>query len=183
MSAKHPEERTVEVLEPPGGVDEELLSLYFENKRRSGGGPLESVEIKHNRVVLVFEEAEAAARVLSKRHHVVHNSELSVRKPPSKDRCRLLLRGISPHTSTEMIELYVENMMDLNITDYTLIPSPESNFFLIHLRRPLSKGQISVHFCNYLEEVSVYHLGLIDDVYRNHVYKPTTVIEIALLKI
>ncbi|MEQ2188450.1 hypothetical protein GOODEAATRI_015176 [Goodea atripinnis] len=58
MSAKHPEERTVEVLEPPGGVDEELLSLYFENKRRSGGGPLESVEIKQNRVVLVFEEAE-----------------------------------------------------------------------------------------------------------------------------
>ncbi|KAK5613509.1 hypothetical protein CRENBAI_020932 [Crenichthys baileyi] len=139
MSAKNPEERTVEVLEPPGGVDEELLSLYFENKRRSGGGPLEAVEIKQNRVVLVFEEAEAAARVLKKRHHVVHNSKLIVRKPPSKDRCRLLLRGISPHTSTEMIELYVENLMDLNITDYTLIPSPESNFFLIHLSRPLSK--------------------------------------------
>ncbi|XP_038143664.1 protein mono-ADP-ribosyltransferase PARP10 [Cyprinodon tularosa] len=139
MSAVSVEERTVEVLELPGGVDEELLYLYFENKRRSGGGPLESVEIKQDRVVLVFEEAEAAARVLSKGHHVVHNSELSVRKPPSKDPCRLLLRGISPYTSVEMVELYVENMMDLNDTDYTLMPSPEGGFFLIHLNQPLSK--------------------------------------------
>lgn len=82
----------------------------------------------------------AAARVLSKRHHVVHNSELSVRKPPSKDQSRLLLRGVSPYTSTEMIELYVENMMDLNVTDYALIPSPEKDFILIHLSQPLSKG-------------------------------------------
>lgn len=58
MSAENLEERTVEVLELPGKVDEELLCLYFENRRRSGGGPLESVQIKQNRVVLVFEEAE-----------------------------------------------------------------------------------------------------------------------------
>ncbi|XP_014909500.1 poly [ADP-ribose] polymerase 10 [Poecilia latipinna] len=139
MSGNNPEGRTVEVLELPGNIDEELLYLYFENKRRSGGGPLESVEIKQNCAVLRFEDAEAAARVLSKGHHVVHNSELSVRKPPSKDRCRLLLRGVSPYTSTEMIELYVENMMDLKVTDYTLIPSPEKGFVLIHLSQPLSK--------------------------------------------
>ncbi|KAM4725000.1 protein mono-ADP-ribosyltransferase PARP10 isoform 1-T2 [Anableps anableps] len=139
MSANNLEERTVEVLQLPGDVDEELLYLYFENKRRSGGGPLESVEIKQNYAVLLFEEAEAAARVLSKRHHIVHNSELSVRKPPSKDRCRLLLRGISPYTNTELIELYVENMMELDVTDYTLIPSPQKDFILIHLSKPLSK--------------------------------------------
>uniref|UniRef100_A0A3B3UZP6 RRM domain-containing protein n=1 Tax=Poecilia latipinna TaxID=48699 RepID=A0A3B3UZP6_9TELE len=146
MSGNNPEGRTVEVLELPGNIDEELLYLYFENKRRSGGGPLESVEIKQNCAVLRFEDAEAAARVLSKGHHVVHNSELSVRKPPSKDRCRLLLRGVSPYTSTEMIELYVENMMDLKVTDYTLIPSPEKGFVLIHLSQPLSKGQMRVFY-------------------------------------
>lgn len=48
----------VEVLALPPGVDEELLSLYFENKRRSGGGPLVSVEKKGEGAVLVFEEAE-----------------------------------------------------------------------------------------------------------------------------
>lgn len=58
MSGNNPEGRTVEVLELPENVDEELLSLYFENRRRSGGGPLESVEIKQNRAVLCFEDAE-----------------------------------------------------------------------------------------------------------------------------
>lgn len=48
----------VEVLALPAGVDEELLFLYFENKRRSGGGPLVSVEKKGDRAILVFEEAE-----------------------------------------------------------------------------------------------------------------------------
>lgn len=58
MSVENLEERTVEVLALPPGVDEELLSLYFENKRRSGGGPLVSLEKKGDGVVLVFEEAE-----------------------------------------------------------------------------------------------------------------------------
>lgn len=58
MPVESPEERTVEVLALPAGVDEELLCLYFENKRRSGGGPLVSVERKGDGAILVFEEAE-----------------------------------------------------------------------------------------------------------------------------
>ncbi len=58
MPDESPEERTVEVLSLPPGVDEELLFLYFENKRRSGGGPLVSVERKGDGAILVFEEAE-----------------------------------------------------------------------------------------------------------------------------
>lgn len=57
MSADDADERTVEVLAPPPGVHEDLLSLYFENKRRSGGGPLASAERRGDRLVLVFEEA------------------------------------------------------------------------------------------------------------------------------
>ncbi|XP_047461663.1 protein mono-ADP-ribosyltransferase PARP10 [Mugil cephalus] len=139
MPVENTEEKTLEVLALPEGVDEELLCLYFENKRRSGGGPLISVEKKGNRAVLIFEEAEVAARVLSQGHHVLHNVELSVRKPASKDRRRLLLRGVNPNTSTEMIELYVENMMGLNVQDYTLCPSPGRDFILIHLTQPFSK--------------------------------------------
>lgn len=48
----------MEVLQLPDGVDEELLCLYFENKRRSGGGPLESVDRKGDSVILVFEDAQ-----------------------------------------------------------------------------------------------------------------------------
>ncbi|KAM3596856.1 uncharacterized protein V6R79_021806 [Siganus canaliculatus] len=132
-----PEKRTVEVLALPPAVDEELLYLYFENKRRSGGGPLESVEKKGDRAILVFETAQVAAQVLSKGHHVLHNVELSVRKPASKDPCRLLLQGINPNTCTEMIELYVENMLD--VQDYTLHPSPGRDLILIHVSQPFSK--------------------------------------------
>ncbi|XP_070703042.1 protein mono-ADP-ribosyltransferase PARP10 [Pempheris klunzingeri] len=139
MPVESPEERMVEVLALSAGVDEELLCLYFENKRRSGGGPLVSVEKKGDRAILVFEEAEAAARVLSKQDHILHNVELNVRKPASKDQYRLLLQGINPNTSTELIELYVENMMGLNEWDYKLFPSPRRDFILILLSQPFSK--------------------------------------------
>ncbi|XP_029370763.1 protein mono-ADP-ribosyltransferase PARP10 isoform X2 [Echeneis naucrates] len=139
MPVTNLEERTVEVLALPEYVDDELLSLYFENKRRSGGGSLLSLERKGDRAILVFEDTEAAAQVLSKAQHVLHNVELTVRKPPSKDHSRLLLSGIKPDTNTELIELYVENMMELNVTDYTLYPSPGREFILIHLSKPLSK--------------------------------------------
>ncbi|KAK2921360.1 hypothetical protein Q8A73_000845 [Channa argus] len=138
MPVENPEERTVEVLSLPEKVDEELLYLYFENKR-SGGGPLVSVEKRGHRAILVFEDAQAAANVLSKGHHILHNVELILRKAAPKDRCRLLLRGIQPRTIDDMVELYVENMMGLDGTDYTLYPSPGRDVILIHLSQPLSK--------------------------------------------
>lgn len=58
MSAESQENRTVEVLGVPEEVEDELLYLYFENKRRSGGGNLVSVELEGSRAILVFEEAE-----------------------------------------------------------------------------------------------------------------------------
>lgn len=51
-------ERTLEVVNLPPEVDQELLALYFANKRRSGGGPLVSVEKMGDRAIMVFEETE-----------------------------------------------------------------------------------------------------------------------------
>ena len=89
----------------------------------------------------------AAACVLSRGNHVLHNVELNVRKPASKDQCRLLLRGLNPKTFTEMIELYVENMMGLNVIDYTLYRSPGGDLILIHLNQPFLKGLQIIHIC------------------------------------
>ncbi|KAM4630657.1 protein mono-ADP-ribosyltransferase PARP10 [Polymixia lowei] len=139
MPIENQEEKTVEVLGVPKEVDEELLYLYFENKRRSGGGPLVSVDKQDDCAFLVFEEAEVAARVLSKGQHVLHNVELTLRKPASKDQCRLLLRGFNPNTNMELVELYVENIMGIDMDDYTLYPSPGRDAILIHLHQPLSK--------------------------------------------
>ncbi|KAJ0054779.1 hypothetical protein NL108_002924, partial [Boleophthalmus pectinirostris] len=144
----------VEVLGLPQSVDDELLALYFENKRRSGGGPLVSVDKRGDSAILVFEEAEAAARVLSREHHVVHNAELSVRKPASKDPCRFLLKGINPSTSIEMIELFVENLMNLNVQDYSLLPSADKRLLLIQLNQPLAQD-----FQKLSERISKRHLS------------------------
>lgn len=80
-----------------------------------------------------------ASQVL-KKHHVLHNFELTVRKAAQKDPCRLLLRGVNPGTVDDMVELYVENMMGLDEGDYALCPSPGRDLILIHLSEPLSKG-------------------------------------------
>ncbi|NP_001134085.1 Poly polymerase 10 [Salmo salar] len=140
MSVESQENRTVEVLGVPEEVEDELLYLYFENKRRSGGGSLVSVELEGSRAILVFEEADVAARVLSKGPHVLHNAELTVRKPACKDPWRLLLRGVNPTTSQELVELYVENMMGMDIDDYTLYPSPGRDLVLVHFHQTVNKG-------------------------------------------
>lgn len=134
----------MEVPALPPGVDEELLSLYFENKRRSGGGPLASMERRGDCVTLVFEEGSAATRVLAKDRHVLSNSELRVRKPAPRDQLSpppwlLLLRGISPSTCLEMVGLYVENMLGLDAADYALSPAPGRDFIFVCLSQPLSK--------------------------------------------
>lgn len=137
--------RVLEVLGLPQGVDDELLTLYFENKRRSGGGPLVSVDKSQGKAILVFEDAEAAARVLSKEHHVIHNVELSVRKPAAKDPRRFLLKGVNPSTSIEMIELYVENLLNVSVPEYTLLPNADSTIVLIQLSQPLAQDFQKLH--------------------------------------
>ncbi|XP_041759193.1 protein mono-ADP-ribosyltransferase PARP10 [Coregonus clupeaformis] len=139
MSVESQENRTVEVLGVPEEVEYELLYLYFENKRRSGGGSLVSVKLEGSRALLLFEEAEVASRVLSKRPHVLNNAELTVRKPACKDPRRLLLRGVNPTTSQDLVELYVENMMGMDIDDYTLYPSPGRDLVLVHFHQAFNK--------------------------------------------
>lgn len=95
--------------------------------------------------------ATAAARVLSKDRHVLSNGELVVRKPAPREQrsppLLLLLRGISPTTCLEMIELYVENMMGLDAADYALSPAPGRDFIFVRLTQPLSKGEHRAAFC------------------------------------
>lgn len=72
-----------------------------------------------------------------------------MRKPLPRDQrssspLLLLLRGISPNTCQEMIELYVENMMGLDAADYALSAAPGRDFIFICLSQPLSKGVVTV---------------------------------------
>lgn len=140
MAENSPEERSLEVLDLPDDFDEDYLSIYFENKRRSGGGDVESLERCGNKVVVVFKEAEDAAGVLSKESHVLNKTKLTVRKKPPKDPGKLLLKGLNPNTALESVELYVENITSMDVDrDFTLYRSPDKDLVLIHLHNPLSR--------------------------------------------
>lgn len=129
----------MEVLDIPDDLEDDFLSLYFENKRRSGGGNVISLERCGNQALVVFEDAETAARVLSK-SHVLQNYTLTLRRKPPKDPGKLLLKGLNPHTPLDIVELFVENITRMTFeTEFTLYPSPNKDLVLIHLKRPLSK--------------------------------------------
>ncbi|XP_072531780.1 protein mono-ADP-ribosyltransferase PARP10 [Salminus brasiliensis] len=136
MGDENLEDRSVEVLEIPDDVEDDLLLLYFENKR-SGGGSLISLDRDGDRALLVFEEAEVAARVVSKDSHSLSGGKLIVRKKPPKDCGKFVLRGLSPSTSLEMVELYVENLT--GIDEYTLYPSAGRELVLLHVHKPLTE--------------------------------------------
>ncbi|XP_043073694.1 protein mono-ADP-ribosyltransferase PARP10 [Puntigrus tetrazona] len=139
MAEGSPEERSLEILDIPDALDEDLLLLYFDNKRRSGGGNLVSFEKRGNHALAVFEDAETAARVVS-RSHVLQNIKLTVRRKPPKDPGKLLLRGLSPHTSLDYVELYVESVTGMDFeTDFILYQSPNKDLVLVHLKKPIGK--------------------------------------------
>ncbi|XP_064204293.1 protein mono-ADP-ribosyltransferase PARP10 [Anguilla rostrata] len=153
MSEEIVEERTVEVYEIPAEIEDEFLMLYFENKRRSGGGPLVSLNRRGSCAVLVFEEAEVAARVLAKEPHVLQGASLTVRKQAPKDPGKLLLRGMNPRTSLELLELYVENVTGIKDGGYTLYPSQGKDLALIHFHKPISKEEIQRLFAKINEKL------------------------------
>ncbi|XP_026144255.1 poly [ADP-ribose] polymerase 10-like isoform X2 [Carassius auratus] len=139
MAESNLEECSLEILDIPDDLDDDLLSLYFENKRRSGGGNVVSFEKNGNHALVVFEDAETAARVVSK-SHVLQNTKLTVRRKPPKDPGKLLLKGINPHTSLDHVELYVENVTGMDCeTDFILYQSPNKDLVLVHLKKPLDK--------------------------------------------
>ncbi|XP_060752895.1 uncharacterized protein parp10 [Tachysurus vachellii] len=133
------EHRSVEVLQIPDGVDDDLLWLYFENKRRSGGGNIISLDRTGDRALLVFENVDVVTRVLQKDIHSLSDAQLIVRKKPPKDHRKLVLRGLSPSTSSDMLELYVENLTGIDSDNYTLYLSPRKDLVLIHLHQPAAE--------------------------------------------
>ncbi|XP_021323967.1 protein mono-ADP-ribosyltransferase PARP10 [Danio rerio] len=133
------EERSLEVLDIPDDLDDDFLVLYFENKRRSGGGRVVSLERRGNQALVVFEDAETAVSVSSKSHSL-HNTTLTLRRKPPKDPGKLLLRGLNPDTPMDYVELFVENITRLDLeTEFTLYPSPNKDLVLIHLKKRPSK--------------------------------------------
>ncbi|XP_067416236.1 protein mono-ADP-ribosyltransferase PARP10 [Emydura macquarii macquarii] len=131
--------RALEVLRVPPELEEELLVLYFESRRRSGGGPVLDCRRQGSSVILTFQSAEDAQRVLAKPSHTLQDVGLAVRPAAPWDYGKVLFRGLNPQTDGSLLELYVEYV--LNCESTAIHRSPAGDQALVQLAEPLGDAE------------------------------------------
>lgn len=137
----------VELSGLPTSIPDELLTLYFENRRSSGGGPVASWQRLGRGGILTFEEPADAARVLAWPEHTLQGARLSLRPAPPRASARLLLQGLPPGTTPQLLEQYVQAL--LCATGHPEQPchalaSPRPDRALVQLPKPLSEAEAGV---------------------------------------
>ncbi|XP_070575135.1 protein mono-ADP-ribosyltransferase PARP14-like isoform X2 [Ptychodera flava] len=108
-TAAHGEEdATIEVTNCSSSI--ETLNLYFENKKRSGGGDVTNITEKGNRFFITFEDQTVANRVVG-RSHVLEGHKLKVKLCERReiDNTRLLVKNISVNTTEDCLELFLKD--------------------------------------------------------------------------
>ncbi|XP_041370265.1 uncharacterized protein DDB_G0292186-like [Gigantopelta aegis] len=100
--------------------DVETVELYFENKRKSGGGSIE--KLQHDRkkkaIYIIFEEEGVAQRVMSKAPHKIGERTLqvelfdassAVEETETKAINSIVVKGFKETEDTETVEMYFES--------------------------------------------------------------------------
>ncbi|XP_064124273.1 protein mono-ADP-ribosyltransferase PARP10 isoform X1 [Loxodonta africana] len=137
----------VEVRGLPPDVPDELLTLYFENRRRSGGGPVLSWQRLGCGGVLTFQESADAVRVLAQGEHVLHRARLSLRPAPPRAPGRLLLQGLPPGFAAPRLEKHVQALLcaaGLPEQPCRVLASPRPDCALVQLPTQLSEAEVGV---------------------------------------
>ncbi|XP_078683162.1 uncharacterized protein LOC144917223 [Branchiostoma floridae x Branchiostoma belcheri] len=106
--------------------NEEMLRLYFENKKRSGGGDIQEIQVRDKKVFIVFKNPTVAWHVL-RRDHCLEGTTLKlneVQHPRALDNTHLLVKGLKESTTKEILSLYLENISDDEVmtVDYSTQP-------------------------------------------------------------
>ncbi|XP_032565635.1 protein mono-ADP-ribosyltransferase PARP10 isoform X3 [Chiroxiphia lanceolata] len=133
----------LEVRGVPPDTPEELLVLYFESQRRSGGGPVQSCQRLGPLFFLTFEDPQDAQNVLTRGSHQLGGAKLGVCLAPPWDPTRLLLRGLDPWTSPELLDLLLETLLGVSPGTVTLCRGPAPDWALLHLRDPLTPPELA----------------------------------------
>nr|XP_019580300.1 PREDICTED: poly [ADP-ribose] polymerase 10 isoform X2 [Rhinolophus sinicus] len=131
----------------PPHVPDELLTLYFENRRRSGGGPVLSWQRLGRGGVLTFREPADAERVLAQEEHKLRDAQLSLRPAPPRAPARLLLQGLPPGTTPQHWEQHVQALLRaIGHPEQACraLDSPRPDRALVQLPKPLSETEVRV---------------------------------------
>ncbi|XP_072026437.1 protein mono-ADP-ribosyltransferase PARP14-like [Amphiura filiformis] len=107
---------TIEVSHIQPRTSEETVAMYFESKRKSGGGPILDIKLNQGTAIITFENPSVAA-VVANRSHKLDGSDLIVipvkmkKSRPQRpvDAHRLLLTGIPDGTNEEKLMLFIES--------------------------------------------------------------------------
>ncbi|XP_059725055.1 protein mono-ADP-ribosyltransferase PARP10 isoform X2 [Haemorhous mexicanus] len=129
----------LEVQGVPPDAPEELLVLYFESRRRSGGGPVQSCQRLGPLLFLTFEDPQDAQNVLAHGSHRLGGAELGVRPAPPWDPTHLLLRGLEPRTPSE----HLGTLLGIPPSTVTLCQGSVPGWSLLRLQDPLSPPELA----------------------------------------
>ncbi|XP_072911196.1 protein mono-ADP-ribosyltransferase PARP10 [Hemitrygon akajei] len=127
------------VLEVCGTKDipNDILALYFECNRRSGGGPISHITWEEDRAVITFENPADAQQVLSRSEHTFQDVRLIVKKAAPRDPRAILIRDLAPEISDDILLLFVEFITGLESEQFTVHFSPDRAQALVHLQEAL----------------------------------------------
>lgn len=140
-------EAAVELRGLPPDVPDQLLLLYFENRRRSGGGPVLSWRRLGCGGILTFQELADAERVLAQMEHELLGAQLSLRPAPPRAPARLLLQGLPLDTVPLRVEQHIQALfcaVGHPVQPCRALASPRPDRALVQLPRPLSEAEIAV---------------------------------------
>ncbi|PFX27306.1 Tripartite motif-containing protein 3 [Stylophora pistillata] len=123
-----PEQCTIEVTGLPEDASEDLVTIYFENTRRSKGGPVSSVVMtpELRKCLVTFESPDDAERTISYSSHVLSGASIQVslfeeeeesavdsgengEDEEEEDGITIIVSGIMPSTSEDAVIFYFEN--------------------------------------------------------------------------
>ncbi|XP_054241405.1 protein mono-ADP-ribosyltransferase PARP10 [Indicator indicator] len=127
----------------PPSMELELLVLYFESRRCSGGGPVQDWQRHGPHLTITFQDPRDAQRVLARSPHRLEGTELRVAPAPPWDFSRLLLGGLNSATPPELLEPHLRTLLGRPPGTFTLSRGP-AGWGLLSLRDPLTPQELAV---------------------------------------
>ncbi|KYO18144.1 poly [ADP-ribose] polymerase 14 isoform A [Alligator mississippiensis] len=120
-------------------IEDDLLEMYFENKKRSGGGPIKSYVRDEQQIFITFEKEEDAQDILRRKNHSVKKIALYVKPAQVEDIQKVLssslvvLKNVQETTKECVLTLLVENISGLSVDDddFSVEIIPEINAAVI----------------------------------------------------
>ncbi|XP_051872954.1 protein mono-ADP-ribosyltransferase PARP10 isoform X2 [Pristis pectinata] len=125
-----------------GNISTDVLALYFENKRRSGGGTISSIRREGDHAVITFENPADAQQVASKPEHTFQDIRLIVKKVPPNNPRVIVLSDLRPKISDDVLMLFLENITGLDGEKFTMHFNPDRSQVVVHFQEALSAGAI-----------------------------------------